>query len=39
MIAEENRPMHDNNCRLADAADRRFLAEATLARWSALVAT
>lgn len=39
MVAAENRPMHDNNCRLADAADRRSLAEATLARWSTLLAS
>jgi alcohol dehydrogenase class IV len=34
MIAEENRPMLDNNCRLADGDDREFLAETTLRRWA-----
>jgi alcohol dehydrogenase class IV len=34
MFAEENRPMHDNNCRLAGAEDRLLLAETALRRWS-----
>ncbi len=34
MIADENRPMHDNNCRLAGDDDRRHLAESTLRWWS-----
>ena len=34
MIADENRPMYDNNCRLAGDDDRRLLAETTLRRWA-----
>ena len=34
MIADENRPMYDNNCRLASDDDRRLLAETTLRRWA-----
>lgn len=38
MIAVENRPMCDNNCRHADEADRAVLASATLSLWSDLLA-
>ena len=34
LVADENRPMHDNNCRLAGDDDRRHLAESTLSWWS-----
>ncbi len=34
MIADENRPMYDNNCRLASDDDRRLLAATTLRRWA-----
>lgn len=34
MIAVENRPMYDNNCRRADGAQRLALAEATLRLWA-----
>ena len=34
MIADENRPMYGNNCRLASDDDRRLLAERTLRRWA-----
>ena len=36
MVAEENQPMYDNNCRHADDAERRELAAATLRLWDEL---
>ena len=36
MVAEENLPMYDNNCRIADDADRRHLAARTFAVWTEL---
>ena len=38
LVAPENVPMDDNNCRRADDADRHGLAEATLTIWSDLLA-
>jgi len=37
MVAPENRPMYDNNCRRADADERHSLAAATLTLWEALL--
>ncbi len=36
MVAVENQPMYDNNCRHADDAERRELAAATLRLWDEL---
>ena len=37
MIAIENRPMYDNNCRRADDAERLALAAATVNLWADLL--
>ena len=34
MVAEENRPMYDNNCRRAGDGECRMLAATTLRRWT-----
>ena len=36
MVAEENRPMYANSCRVPDDVQRVALAEATLAAWDSL---
>jgi len=37
MIAVENQPMHDNNCRRPDDGERRQLAAATLTLWDEMI--